>query len=48
MLLSAFPEMMPRSILLTEVMIIADEIDSQLSPAMASYIAEAVSASLPV
>jgi len=30
------------SILLTEVMTIADEIDSQLSQAMTSYVAESV------
>jgi len=35
------------SILLTEVMAIADEIDSQLSQAMASYIAEPTSDSQP-
>jgi YesN/AraC family two-component response regulator len=35
------------SILLTDVMTIADEIDSQLSQAMTSYIAESVSHALP-
>jgi len=35
------------SILLTEVMTIADEIDSQLSQAMTSYVAESASDSLP-
>jgi len=35
------------SILLTDVMTIADEIDSQLSQAMASYISESVNDSLP-
>jgi YesN/AraC family two-component response regulator len=35
------------SILLTEVMVIADEIDSQLSQAMTSYIAESASDALP-
>jgi len=35
------------SILLTEVMTIADEIDSQLAQAMASYISESVGDSLP-
>ncbi|MDP9050487.1 MAG: response regulator [Acidobacteriota bacterium] len=35
------------SILLTEVMTIADEIDSQLSQAMASYVAESASSALP-
>jgi DNA-binding response OmpR family regulator len=35
------------SILLTDVMTIADEIDSQLAQAMASYISEAVGDSLP-
>jgi DNA-binding response OmpR family regulator len=36
------------SILLTDVMTIADEIDSQLSQAMTSYVARSVSNSLPV
>jgi RsbT co-antagonist protein rsbRD N-terminal domain len=35
------------SILLTEVMTIADEIDSQLSQAMSAYVAESVSDALP-
>jgi hypothetical protein len=35
------------SILLTEVMTIADEIDSQLSQAMTSYIAESVGDAIP-
>ena len=35
------------SILLTEVMTIADEIDSQLSQAMTSYVAESVTDGLP-
>jgi hypothetical protein len=35
------------SVLLTEVMTIADEIDSQLSQAMTSYVAESVSDALP-
>jgi YesN/AraC family two-component response regulator len=35
------------SILLTEVMTIADEIDSQLSQAMTSYVAEPVSGAMP-
>ena len=35
------------SILLTEVMTIADEIDSQLSQAMTSYVTESVTDGLP-
>ena len=35
------------SILLTEVMTIADEIDSQLSQAMASYVGEPADEALP-
>jgi hypothetical protein len=35
------------SILLTDVMTIADEIDSQLSQAMTSYVAESVTEGLP-